>query len=225
MTDAISSINGNNSSIDSTTINSTKNELDQDAFLKLMLAQLRHQDPLEPVDNTEFVAQTAQFSTVTGINAMRESLSEFVDNQQASQALSSAGLLGKTAMISGNKADLTADNPLQAQYELPHSSGTTTASFVDQNGTVVHQMALGAMPAGTHTLEWDGSRKNNAAAPNAQYTVRVDYLNDEGEVTAAPIAIAETIQSLVLGKNGTQSKFTLSDGRSVNITDVKEIKN
>jgi len=89
--------------------NEKSNEIGQNEFLELMLAQLKNQDPFQPLENGEFVAQMAQFSTVSGIEEMNASLKGMSDSLQGNRLLEASNLIGRTALVSGKTASLTED--------------------------------------------------------------------------------------------------------------------
>ena len=176
--------------------------LGQNEFMKLMLTQMQHQDPFKPTGNTEFIAQMAQFSSVTGIDAMRATLDKFVNDQASTKMLDAANLVGRTAMITSNEVELNAESPVVIEYTLPDSTQAATAMISDQTGELVHRIDLGARNRGAHLLEWDGNTADKGKAAPGLYNVRVEYPGNEGETTAASISVATTVKSVNLGANG-----------------------
>ncbi|PIE37518.1 MAG: flagellar biosynthesis protein FlgD, partial [Gammaproteobacteria bacterium] len=152
-----------------------KNELGEDEFLRLMLAQLGAQDPFQPMENGEFIAQMAQFSSVQGVNEMAESMDKLVESFSASQSLQAASLVGHEVSVSTDKARLGEASPITGGFELPASTGAATVSFFDATGTLVHQQHLGQLSAGTHAFSWDGKREDGERASEGSYQVRVEY--------------------------------------------------
>ena len=196
--------------------------LGQDEFMKLMLTQMQHQDPFKPTGNTEFIAQMAQFSSVTGIDAMRTTLDKFVADQASAKMLDAANLVGRTAMIASNEVELNTESPVVIEYTLPDSTQTTTAMISDQTGELVHRIDLGAKDRGTHLIEWDGNTTDKGKAAPGMYTVSVEYPGTEGESVAAPLSVATTVKSVNLGTNATNLTLSTGDGREMNITDVRK---
>ena len=206
-----------------TAVNKTDSStLGQDEFMQLMLTQMQHQDPFKPTGNTEFIAQMAQFSSVTGIDAMRETLDKFVADQASSKMLDAATLVGRTAMIAGNEVELNNESPVVVEYTLDDPTKTTTATIHDQSGEVVQRIELGAKGSGTHQLEWDGSTLDKGKAPPGKYNISVEHPDNEGESTAAALSVATIVKSVNLGASGTSLTLSTSDGREVNITDVRK---
>ena len=206
--------------------NETKStELDQDSFMKLMLTQLEYQDPLKPVDNTEFIAQTAQFSSVAGINSMRDSLDKFVADQSSLKTLFSANLLGKTAMITTSEISLKENTPIDIEYTLPQQAESVSVLVLDQTGAMVQRKELGTQGQGTHTFTWDGIGDDDSQLAPGDYSIRVEYPNSLGDNTAAQTSIATKIDSVSFGTSGTGSVLTTSEGREIQLSEVTKIKN
>ena len=190
--------------------------------MKLMITQMQHQDPFKPTGNTEFIAQMAQFSSVTGIDALRTTMDKFVADQASAKMLDAATLIGRTAMISSNSIQLDADSPVSFEYTLPDSTQSTTATISDQSGEVIQRITLGAKGRGDHQFEWDGTTTDSGKATPGLYTVSVEYPDNEGESIAASVSVATTVKSVNLGANGTNLTLSTDDGREVNITDVRK---
>lgn len=201
------------------------NELGQDDFMKLMLTQLRYQDPLKPVDNTEFIAQTAQFSSVAGINSMRDSLDRFVEDQGTLRSLYSASLLGKTAMVNASEVKLQADTPVEIEFSLPNPVDYANALFLDQTGEVVQKKSLGAHASGDHSFIWQGVGDESTQLAPGTYSIRIEYPDISGKTNVAQISIASRIDSVVLGNSNSGAVLNTSDGKSVTLSDVHKIKN
>ena len=202
--------------------NKDTSSLGQDEFMKLMISQMQHQDPFKPTGNTEFIAQMAQFSSVTSIDALRFTMDKFVTDQASSIMLDAATLIGRTAMISSNKIALDTDSPASIEYTLQDSTQSATATISDQAGEVIHRINLGSKDRGTHQLEWDGTTTDNGAAVPGQYSVNIEYSNNEDESIAASVTVATTVKSVNLGANGTNLTLSTDDGREVNVTDVRK---
>lgn len=204
------------------TIKTEPSTLGQNEFMKLMLTQMQHQDPFKPTGNTEFIAQMAQFSSVTGIDAMRASLDRFIDDQTTTRMLNAASLVGRTAMISGNTVQLRSDSPVAVEYILPDASQSTTATITDQAGELVHRIALGARDRGAHVLEWDGTTTAKGKAPPGLYNLNVEYASSDGGSVGASVSVATTVKSVNLGATGSGLTLSTSDGREVGISDVRK---
>lgn len=130
--------------------------LDQAAFLKLMTTQLKTQDPFDPVDNTQMVAQMAQFSSVAGIAEMNASLKTIAASVADSRVGNAAGWIGRAALVPSDIAMADADGGFAGEITLPSAASDVSLSLVDANGVVVHSEALGAQGKGNLAFRWDG---------------------------------------------------------------------
>lgn len=158
--------------------------LDQTAFLKLMTTQLKTQDPFNPVDNTQMVAQMAQFSSVAGIAEMNKSLTAIASDLQASRLGSAASWIGKTALVETDQAHPLADGSYKGEVALPEDASNVVVSLVDANGQVVHNQIFENQKAGTTSFEWDGKDASGNAVPGPLRVV-VNATGANGSVDAA----------------------------------------
>ena len=168
---AIGSLATSGAATPSTRRNSLQ-ELGSDQFITLMVAQMRNQDPMKPTDPSEFLAQLAQFSTVSGVRAMQDSMSDMVATMRSSQMLSGTQLVGRDVLAAGDRVDYDGTAVVKGAAEFP--AGLTSASLVvkDASGAVVRQISL-PTDAGLNAFEWDGKSDSGAAAPPGRYTFEV----------------------------------------------------
>ena len=162
--------------------------LDQEAFLKLMTTQLKTQDPFDPVDNTQMVAQMAQFSSVAGISEMNASLKGISDTLASSRLGDAASWIGRSALVSSDIAAPLSDGSYAGEITLPDSATSTTLNFVDANGQVVHTETLGAQAAGSLAFQWDGKGSDGASAASGPLKILVSAENAKGNVAATTAA-------------------------------------
>ena len=133
------------------------NEMGQDEFLKLMIAELNNQNPLDPQDNGEFIAQLAQFSTVEGIDKLNTTTEDMSSNMRSSQALQASSLVGQSVIVEGNEVGLLLKQGIVSGYaDLPESATDLVLSIEDENGVLLEQIPLGNHAAGELSVRWDG---------------------------------------------------------------------
>jgi flagellar basal-body rod modification protein FlgD len=133
------------------------NEMGQDEFLKLMIAELNNQNPLDPQDNGEFIAQLAQFSTVEGLDKLNTTADGMSDGMRSSQALQASSLVGQSVIVEGNEMGLLLNKGIVSGYtELPESATDLKLSIEDENGQLLEQISLGNHAAGEMSVRWDG---------------------------------------------------------------------
>lgn len=206
--------------------NSTETEkadaLGQDDFLELMLTQMKNQDPFQPADNGEFIAQMAQFSTVSGIEQMNQSLENLSTSLAGNQALEAASLLDRQVLVAGSQIALGEEGVVDGIYELSGSSQATIASIYDSSGSLVKQIQLGSQVSGQHSFSWDGTLDDGSRAPVGDYSIEVNYTGG-GTTTAADTWLQKTIKSVNLPNNGAEVVINTNDGSQLNLSEIYQI--
>jgi flagellar basal-body rod modification protein FlgD len=129
--------------------------LGQEDFLKLMTTQLQNQDPFAPMENAEFIAQMAQFSTVTGITEMGETLKGLSSQLSEFRIATATNLLGNSVLVPGTKAYPDNDGAVHGVVDLPAASGATNVVFKSMQGEVLHVEDLGARASGLTGFTWE----------------------------------------------------------------------
>lgn len=131
-----------------------RDQLGQADFLKLMTTQLQNQDPFAPMDNADFIAQMAQFSTVTGITDMGETLKGMSDQLQEFRIATASNLLGHSVLVPGNLARPDENGEIHGVVDLPSSASTSNIRFTNAQGEILHQVDMGAQPRGLVGFSW-----------------------------------------------------------------------
>ena len=149
------------------------NELGQEDFLRLLTTQLTTQDPTNPVENEDFVAQMAQFSTLTGIEELTSSFESLSQTLLQGQALEAASLVGKSVLIPSSKMELSEGQGASGAVELSASTTQAKVDVYDGSGQLVRSLDLGALSAGLQEFEWDGTLEDGSAAPAGSYEFKV----------------------------------------------------
>jgi flagellar basal-body rod modification protein FlgD len=145
---------GINSSKEKFAPRETKDQLGQDDFLKLMTTQLQNQDPFEPVDNADFIAQMAQFSTVTGITSMDETMKSVSEQLSEMRIASTTQLMGHSVLVPGKYARPGKEGTISGVVDLPKTASNLNIIFENSDGEVLHQEALGVQSSGLVGFEW-----------------------------------------------------------------------
>lgn len=143
----------------------TTDENSADRFLKLLVAQMQHQDPLNPLDNAEVTTQMAQISTVSGIEKMNKSIQTMSTSFAAMQTMQSVALVGRGAVVESDAVHLDANGQLKAGFEIEAPADKVRIDVLSAAGAVVDTIELGATDAGQHRFDW--TPKNNTAAMSA----------------------------------------------------------
>ena len=198
-----------------------KKSLGQDEFLKLMTTQLRNQDPLEPMDNGEFLAQIAQFGTVNGINELLTSVQTLSTNLQSSQALQASNIIGRQVLAEHDQGYLSATGNVRGAANLG-SSADVAVNIYDQSGQLVNRVNLGAQSPGLVAFTWDGSTLNGTRAPVGRYRVEVEA-NRFGETESLAPMVAATVSSLTLGGIGQEMQVELENIGQISFSQINQI--
>src|SRR6218665_3516750 len=135
-------------------------DLGKNEFLELLVAQLNNQNPLEPQENGEFIAQLAQFSQVEGIEKLNTSMGSLLSGYQSSQALQASSLVGRKVIVPSDKAVVDTSETFKASLVLPVSSSNVYVNVYDSAGKAVSRVNLGQQAAGNVSFMWDGKDSN-----------------------------------------------------------------
>lgn len=191
----------------------------QDRFMKLLITQMKNQDPLNPMDNAQVTSQLAQLSTVTGIDKMNTTLESLMGSFQSNQSVQAAGMIGRSVLIPGKSLGL-ADGKAAYGLDLAGPVDSMQVTIRDAAGVAVRKIEVGALPAGTHTLQWDGKNDKGSAAAAGQYTFEIAALaaGKSAETTALAIGRVDSVST------GTQGvKLNVNGVGAVNMTDIRQI--
>lgn len=143
-----------------------------DRFLKLLVTQLKNQDPMNPMDNAELTMQLAQMSTVEGVNKLNQSLEVLNSQYRASQVLQGASLVGRQVLAEGSSLVLS-DSAAVAGFELASKADSVKVGIYDQAGSLVRTVDLGKQDAGLVRFTWDGANDSGAVLADGTFTYQV----------------------------------------------------
>jgi flagellar basal-body rod modification protein FlgD len=157
--------------------------MDQTDFLRLMTTQLTTQDPFNPVDNTQMVAQMAQFSQVAGIAEMNKSLATIAAAMQPGRLTDAAGWIGRSMLVQSDIATPLRDGAYAGEIDLPQDATDVSIALVDDKGAVVHSEQLGARRAGAMSFAWDGKGPDGALKASGPLRIIVTANGAEGPIS------------------------------------------
>lgn len=197
-------------------------ELGQAEFLKIMMEQLKNQDPMEPSDNGEFLGQMAQFSTVSGIEEMQQSLEKLSDTYATGQTLQSSQLVGQKVLIESNTMDLIDGEAINGSFELDSSSGDVRLDISDTAGKIVKQINFGEQTAGRHGFTWDGTDEHGDKVLPGQYTANITRKADD-TYESVSVLNSRIIDSVEFGANG-QTTLNTKRGERLSMAEIREIR-
>ncbi len=220
------------SSIDSSTLSSLglrstqdaqagvdKNDLGQDAFLQLMVAQLRNQDPMKPMENGEFLTQIAQFSQVTGLQDLQKSFDELSSSLVSNQALQAASLVGRDVLAPTGLGVLATGQPIKGSVELTSASPKVSVNIYDSVGQLVRKLELGSQAAGDVQYQWDGLKDDGSYAPPGNYLISAEA-EFNGKNEAVEALVVNRVDGVTLGNAGS----LLLDLAGVGPLDFNQVK-
>jgi flagellar basal-body rod modification protein FlgD len=216
---AIAPIN-NSPAASQTTGTASSVKATKDDFLKLLVTQMRYQDPMNPMDNAQMTSQIAQLNTVEGINQLNATVTNLQASLMASQSMQSASLIGKTILADGNAINLQSGSAsLSMRLEGPAES--VVVDVINSSGRIIKTANLGANAAGIQTFTWDGSTNEGGVAPNGQYTFQVNAKKLNQTVVVTPLTQA-TVSGVELTSAGPQ--LSLNNGTNIAMSTVRGVR-
>lgn len=201
-----------------------KQTLGQEDFLKLMTTQLQNQDPFAPMENGDFIAQMAQFSTVSGIGDVNESLSELAGEYEKARIATAASLLGHSVLLPGNIVRPDENGEIHGVLDLPQASSYTTINFSDPvTGELIHSQEIGAIPSGLNGFSWTNIPDELRHRDNK---FKIEALVDfgEGAQSLSPSIFAEILSTSAGETNNGTITIDLADYGTVDVSTVEKFK-
>lgn len=191
----------------------------QDRFLKLLVTQMKNQDPLNPMDNAQVTSQMAQLSTVTGIDKLNTTLQALSDSMMSSQSLQAASMIGHGVLVPGNGIDMS-NGAGYGGIDLAQSADKVDVAIYSQAGALVRNIKLGAQPTGLVNWQWDGRDNSGASVADGSYTFTVDasQAGVKAEATALQFGM---VNSVTQGKQGVTLSVGQMDG--IALSQVRQI--
>ncbi|SHG44256.1 flagellar hook assembly protein FlgD [Massilia sp. CF038] len=205
-------------------------EADQDKFMTLLVTQMKNQDPLNPLDNAQVTSQLAQLSTVTGVNKLNATLESLKASYQSSESLQAANMIGHGVLVPGNDVTLVGGKGIMG-VDMATAADNVKVIITDpRTGKDVDTIDLGAQPAGTVPMVWDGvpdaSVIGNDGKPvtlkDGKYLIRVVATQGGEQLKDAKALSFDTVASVTSNaKDGV--KLNLPSLGVVTIADVRQI--
>lgn len=199
------------------------NELGQDAFLRLVLAQLENQDPMKPMENGDFIAQLAQMQSVSGIDDLNKSFKQFSADMRSNQALQGSAMVGRFVTVPSEHSMLwEGDIGLMGAMSLPVDSESVMVDIYNEAGEQVIQLDLKAQEEGTVEFYWDGLNKDGEPMPPGRYEITAKASIDGDYEQLDTFAVSQ-VDSVTLGKNGNGLTLNVNGVGGVELADVEKI--
>ena len=199
-----------------------KKALGKDAFLQLLVTQLKNQNPLEPQGNGEFVAQLAQFSSLEGITTLNDTVSGIAGNYNSSQALQASSLVGRSVIAPGDKSVVDTTKGMTGSVVIPQSVAEVAVKITDKDGKTVRTIKLDDQPAGTSSFTWDGKDDAGTVVESGTYTFAANTTIDDKGV-ALVTNLPATVNSVTISQTGGELMLNLAGLGSVALSKVQTI--
>ena len=181
----------------------------KDDFLKLLFTQLKYQDPQNPVDDREFAAQLAQFSSLEQMTNLNTSFSQIKTVLEQQGRFNLLQAVGKTARAVGDNLVPAADGTWKGVFSLDGAAGASTVTVYNGNGIPIRTMNTGALPSGENAIVWDGTLEGGIRAPSGQYHFGIQATGVDGN----PVTPTTYVEGIVSG-------ITLDDNPTVYIGNI-----
>ena len=186
-----------------------------DRFMKLLVAQLNNQDPMNPMDNAQMTSQMAQINTVSGIQNLNETVQSLSKQFASMQVLQGTSLIGHDVLTSGNTMSVQS-GVAKGAMDLPSNADTVTVQVRSPGGQLLDTLNLGPKLAGRHSFEWDASKYTGSGNP----TFKVIASQGGQTVAATPLG-RNTITAV--GSDATGMTVTLKGGSTVKYDTIQAI--
>lgn len=192
----------------------------QDRFMKLLVAQMKNQDPLNPMDNAQMTSQIAQINTVGGIEKLNATVQSLLTAFGAMQAQSAADLAGRKVLVDGSALTLQGGSAAGG-VQVGGAADSVKVDIVDAGGSVVRSLSLGASSeAGVRSFTWDGKANDGSAVPDGSYRVRASASQAGKSVTATPL-VGASVQSVNTPSDGSGARIDLGTLGTVPTTAIR----
>jgi flagellar basal-body rod modification protein FlgD len=220
MADSLSGIAGTTPAV-ATTTEKKSTGLDRDAFLKLLVAQMSHQDPLAPTQGTEYVAQLSQFAMVEQSVAQSAKLDTLSAQMGGLSNNAATDLVGKTVNVRGHGVAWDGTNATGSSVTLSGPATKVTVQIQDAQGKTIRTMELGGRPGGPINLPWDG--KDDAGQPVAKgtYSVKVGAVGADGQPVSASQDVSGKVMKVSFEKG--YPELLLDSGATAPVSDLVSV--
>jgi len=158
-----------------------KTILGKDDFMKLLLVELQHQDPTEPMDSEKILGQTSQLATLEASENTNKALSDLAKSLQSSQQFSTISAIGKTADLGSNAIGYDKGTSSTFEIYFPEDIANGTVQIVDVDGKTVSTIDIKPNESGVYQFDWNGKLSDGAGADSGMYYVSASYNNSNGD--------------------------------------------
>ncbi len=193
-----------------------------DAFLTLMTAQMKNQDPMKPLEGTEFISQLAQFGTVSGVQQMQTSIETLASSLRSTQTLNGATMIGRDILASADSFEHTQGGTVKGQIDVPPGTTSLQLRITDSSGAVVREIQL-ETAEGTQNFTWDGLHTDGTPAESDTYDIEA-VATVRGQTGSLEVLMAGRVSSVSLDASGTNLSLNTPTLGSISMADVRRVQ-
>ncbi|MFT4703297.1 MAG: flagellar basal-body rod modification protein FlgD [Bradymonadia bacterium] len=198
------------------------NGLGREEFMRLLMTQMQYQDPLKPMDNTQFVSQLAEFAGLEQLEHMSAGLDNVAMSQASNTSALMVSFIGKTVDVAAPELVVAGDQVSPVGFELAGDASEVEILIKDENGDVVRRLDAGARQSGTNEVIWDGLDDDGAPVADGLYSFQITATDTDGEAVTSNARVGRTVQGVSF-QNGVP--MLLLDGdSSVGLGNVIEVR-
>ena len=198
-----------------------KKALDKDDFMRIMITEMKHQDPTKPMDADRMATQMAQITSVEQLKNVSNSLDKLAEKSSTSDRLAMSMMIGKSVTVDKGRFTHQKATVSPISFDLPEPAQKIKLTILDEHGEEVATRELDPMQAGPNTYNWDGINASSIQSPSATYTVRIDAENKQG----AKMKINPISKERIVGVTfeGGETNFLVGDPKSPQRVNLKNI--
>ncbi len=194
----------------------------ENTFMNLMVKELQNQNPLEPMSNTNFISELAQFSSMNQLKSMNSTLKSLVSSQNQVALGSTVNLIGKTVQAKGDSFGFTSGTGMPLKYSLPRNANSVSLDIYNGSGNLVYNTKLGPQNLGPQSFNWNGLENSGSSAPSGNYSFSVNATNAAGNPLTATAYSKSTVTGLTTSSSGAV-ELKLSNGSIVPLSSVTSV--
>lgn len=189
-----------------------KSELGKDDFIKLMSAQLKHQDPINPMKNEQMAAQLAQFSALEQMVNVNSNLEKMTAGQRPQENMMAATMIGKRVQTDSSKFAFVKGQTPDMKFDMPNDAERASVTVVDSKGEVIREYDLGSIKKGPQSVKWDGKNAKGQDQNAGEFSFRVNAVDNQNKAVQVSTATAGLVNGVVFEQG---KALLLVDGKKI----------
>ncbi|WP_250658525.1 flagellar hook assembly protein FlgD [Alkalimarinus coralli] len=196
-------------------------DLGKNEFMELMVAQLNNQNPLEPQENGEFIAELAQFSSLEEMQSLTATVEGFTSSYQSTQALQASAMVGRSVLVNASTGPTSVAGTISGVVDLPASTSDLRISVLNESGELVNQYDMGQQLAGQVSFLWDGKNNTGDQMPAGRYTIKAEA-SYSGKTEQVATMLSANVDSVSIGSNSAIT-LNLAGMGGVPLNEIRQI--